>query len=188
MNPIGISFEIAWSILLLYWIVSSFFTKRVVERRTLSEALRHWPLLIIAAFLLWGVLAFYPFTLQVIPQSYAMAIIGLIFTYLGLALALYARATLGRNWSGRVTFKEQHELVTKGPYAYMRHPIYTALLLMFIGTALAIGQLDGLLAVIVLFISFSIKLKQEEDLMLKHFPNEYPGYKARVKALVPFIY
>ena len=82
---------------------------------------------------------------------------------------------------------KRHELVTRGPYRYVRHPIYSAILAMFLATALAIGQLGALVGFVLCFASFWIKLRQEEALMMRHFPNEYPAYRARVKALVPFV-
>ncbi|MDQ6623225.1 MAG: isoprenylcysteine carboxylmethyltransferase family protein [Verrucomicrobiota bacterium] len=89
----------------------------------------------------------------------------------GLAICLWARATLGRNWSGAITLKEEHELIERGPYRFVRHPIYTGMLAMFLATALAIGHLGGLLAVMLAFASFWIKLGEEEKLMLQPVPG-----------------
>jgi protein-S-isoprenylcysteine O-methyltransferase Ste14 len=107
---------------------------------------------------------------------------------LGLFLALWARGTLGKNWSGTVTFKENHELIERGPYALVRHPIYTAMLLMYLGTALALGRSGGLVGFPILFLSFWIKYRQEEALMLVHFGDQYRAYMKRVRALVPFFF
>jgi protein-S-isoprenylcysteine O-methyltransferase Ste14 len=106
---------------------------------------------------------------------------------LGLLVTLWARWTLGGNWSSAVTFKQGHELIRTGPYRLVRHPIYTGLLVMALGTALDFGQLRCWLAVPVMAVAFWIKLKQEEKLLLRHFPEEYPIYKRQVKALVPFV-
>jgi hypothetical protein len=99
----------------------------------------------------------------------------------------WARHTLAGNWSSNVTFKQEHELVRTGPYRYVRHPIYTGLLIMSLGTAIEIGQLHCWLSIPISAIGFWIKLSQEERLLLRHFPNEYPAYQKQVKALVPFV-
>jgi protein-S-isoprenylcysteine O-methyltransferase Ste14 len=130
----------------------------------------------------------HPFNLVVVPHSTAMTFVGLVVTVLGLLLAIWARVVLGGNWSGTVTFKENHELIVRGPYALVRHPIYTALLLMFLGTALAIGTAGGFVGLALFFLSFWIKLRQEEALMTEHFGDQYRDYKKRVKALIPFVF
>jgi protein-S-isoprenylcysteine O-methyltransferase Ste14 len=94
---------------------------------------------------------------------------------------------LGRNWSSAVLFRKDHELIEEGPYRFVRHPIYTSLLLMCLGSALARAQISSALGLIFLFIGFSIKLRQEEILLTRHFPAAYPSYRTRVKALIPFI-
>jgi hypothetical protein len=91
------------------------------------------------------------------------------------------------NWSATVTFKQGHELVQAGPYRFVRHPIYTGILLMILSSAIVQGRLQSWLGFLIMCAGFWIKLKQEESLMLRHFPDEYPAYRARVKALVPFL-
>ena len=105
----------------------------------------------------------------------------------GLMVTLWARRTLGGNWSNAVTLKKGHELVRTGAYRFVRHPIYTGILLICLGTAVEAGQLHGWVGFPFLCLGFWIKLKQEERLMLRHFTNEYPAYQKTVKALVPFV-
>ena len=114
-------------------------------------------------------------------------ITGLLLTIFGLFIAQWARVILGTNWSGSVTFKEDHELTEQGPYAYVRHSLYTGLLLMFLGTAVVAGTLGALIGFPVLFIGCWIKLKREEAMMTKHFGEEYLRYTTRVKALIPHV-
>jgi protein-S-isoprenylcysteine O-methyltransferase Ste14 len=101
---------------------------------------------------------------------------------------MWARLILGRNWSGVVTLKEDYELVQRGPYRFVRHPIYTGLQSMFLSTAIAYGSLAAFIAVPLVFVSFWIKLSQEERLMVKQFPDDYPGYQRRVKRIIPFLF
>ncbi|MGD1276842.1 MAG: isoprenylcysteine carboxylmethyltransferase family protein [Tepidisphaeraceae bacterium] len=113
--------------------------------------------------------------------------IGSAVTAGGLLLGVWARRHLGRNWSQAVTVKEDHELVTSGPYALVRHPIYTGLLLAFLGSAVARGEWCGLLAVALVFVALWRKLRLEEKWMSEQFGKSYEAYSRRVAALVPYV-
>ena len=104
---------------------------------------------------------------------------------IGLLFAVWARIHLGRNWSGSVTIKQEHELITSGPYAIVRHPIYTGLLLALIGTAMARAEWRGLLAVLIATAALWRKFRVEERWMTEQFGQQYKAYGARVPALVP---
>ena len=93
--------------------------------------------------------------------------------------------TLGNNWSGRATVKAGHELIVSGPYSLARHPIYTGLLLASIGTALATAEWRCILGLALIVSGFAAKIGQEEKLMMQTFPDAYPRYRQRVKALIP---
>jgi protein-S-isoprenylcysteine O-methyltransferase Ste14 len=103
-----------------------------------------------------------------------------------LAFAVWARRHIGSNWSGTVTVKTDHVLVRTGPYGWARHPIYTGLLTAILGTAIARGDLRGLLGVVLCTIAFVIKLRIEERWMREVFGEEYRRYSKEVPALVPF--
>jgi len=113
--------------------------------------------------------------------------IGLLFTAAGLLFSVWARRHLGRNWSGTVTIKKDHELIMTGPYAMVRHPIYTGLLLAFVGATIARGEWRAILALILCTGSFWWKLRREERWMRETFGDEYRAYSQRVAALVPFL-
>jgi protein-S-isoprenylcysteine O-methyltransferase Ste14 len=168
-----------------------FSNKRTLTRQSAGARLFYTVPFFLSFWLLFGG-AFrhrqYPFALVILPHSFGLNVIGLILTVLGLSLAVWARVVLGTNWSGTVTYKKDHELIMGGPYAYVRHPIYSAMLLMFLGTAFAVGTVDGFLAFPVLFISFWIKYRQEEALMIEHFGDRYRAYMKRVSALIPFMF
>ena len=106
----------------------------------------------------------------------------------GLAFAVWARRHLGRNWSAPVTLKANHELVTHGPYAIVRHPIYTGLLLAFAGSALARADVRGVVAIVIVFAALWRKLRLEERWMREKFGPAYDDYARRVRALVPFVW
>ena len=179
-----------WFIVSFFWLINAFSNKRTVQRQSAGSRLSYVVLFWLAFWLLFGGSSHrsHHLGLVVLPHSTAMTFVGLVVTVLGLWLAIWARVTLGGNWSGTVTFKEDHELIVRGPYALVRHPIYTALLLMFLGTALALGTVGGFVGLAVFFLSFWIKLQQEEALMTEHFGDQYRDYKKRVRALVPLVF
>jgi protein-S-isoprenylcysteine O-methyltransferase Ste14 len=95
--------------------------------------------------------------------------------------------TLGGNWSAKVTLKENHELIQRGPYRLVRHPIYSGLLLMIFGTAILVGKVGAFIVLVMCFGGFWVKLRQEEALLSKHLSG-YSDYMRRTKALVPFVF
>jgi protein-S-isoprenylcysteine O-methyltransferase Ste14 len=121
------------------------------------------------------------------PQTGAVLVVSSILCVCGLGFCLWARATLGRNWSGTVTLKENHELIMRGPYRLVRHPIYTGLLAMLIATAIQQRHIAGVIGLVLVFVSFWIKLSEEELVMLKQFPGQYAAYRQRVKRIIPFV-
>ena len=176
-----------WAVFVLYWLISAPWTKAAAERQSVWSGLAHRIPLGCSYVLLAALHLPPPMNLSVTPRAAWTGAMGAAICGLGLLVTLWARATLGRNWSGNVTFKQGHELIRTGPYRFVRHPIYTGLLVMAFGTALDIGLLRCWLALPLMATAFLIKLKQEEKLMLRHFPQEYPIYRRQVKALVPFV-
>jgi len=187
MSWIGLVLTLCWAIFLLYWVITAQRVKAIAEKQSLASALAHRIPVMLSWILLFGWKLPPPLNLLLISRAEWVLITGVVICVFGLFVTLWARWTLAGNWSSDVTFKEGHELIKKGPYRFARHPIYTGLLIMCLGTALDIGTLRGLLALVVMAIGFWIKLKQEERLLLRHFPDQYPAYCREVKALVPFI-
>ncbi len=112
---------------------------------------------------------------------------GVAICALGLLVAIWSRKALGAEWSQDVELKQGHKLVEGGPYKLMRHPIYTGHILLALGTAIASGSWIGFAGLASLTIGLWTKLNQEEALLLRFFPGEYPAYKSRVKALIPYV-
>src|SRR5258707_9285617 len=177
---------VCWAIFILYWLISAPWTKVVAEKQSVWSALAHRIPLGCSYFLLADLHLPPPMNLSVTPHADWARAMGVSVCVLGLLEALWARWTLAGNWSSAVTFKQGHELIRTGPYRFVRHPIYTGILAMGLGTALDIGEFHCWLALPLMTAAFWINLKQEEELLLRHFPDEYPIYKRQVKALVPF--
>ncbi len=191
MQPYSLTIDIirgCWLMFLATWVVAAVSTKRTVYREAQAQRLRYWVLLVIAYFLLlYGRRLPFPLNLRIVPQVAPIAWAAAFLCFIGLAFALWARVTLGRNWSGVVTLKEGHELVERGPYRFVRHPIYTGILTMFFATALALAHLGGFAGTLLMFASFWIKLRDEEQLMLRQFPERYAAYRRRAKRIIPFV-
>jgi protein-S-isoprenylcysteine O-methyltransferase len=184
-NAIGYT----WYLLAFVWLIGLAFTKRTVRSQPPGPRLFHMTL-IFAGFFLLGSPRLHSGWLGVVllPHSQATDVTGLILTLAGCLLAIWARITLGSNWSGRATVKANHELIVTGPYSIARHPIYTGLLVAAIGTGIAVGEVRCILGFVLIVLAFLIKISQEERLMLETFPQAYPAYRQRVKALIPGVF
>jgi protein-S-isoprenylcysteine O-methyltransferase Ste14 len=177
-----------WIIFVVVWLLGAISTKRTIYRESSAERARYWLVLVIGYFLVIKSSSLpSPFDRLLVPHTTSSAWIGAVLSVSGLVFAIWARVILGRNWSGVITLKEGHELIERGPYRIVRHPIYTGILAMFAGTAIAIGYFGGFVGLLLVFVSFWLKLKREEDLMLKHFPAKYAAYQGRVKRIIPFL-
>ena len=123
-----------------------------------------------------------------IPVSNLGGAFGIALCASGVAFAMWARRTLGANWSAEPSIKVGHQLVQTGPYRWVRHPIYSGLVLALLGTFIGTGRVRtaALLGFAVLVIVLKIRI--EESLMMRQFPDEYPDYRKRTQALVPFLF
>lgn len=177
-----------WVALGLVWLVGAVIAKRSVRRQSWASRLGQ-ELPVVAAFYLLFVPELRPQWLQrrFVTESPASMWIGLGLTALGIGFAIWARLWIGANWSGTITIKAKHELIQNGPYALVRHPIYSGFLLAILGTAIVRGELGGLLALPLAALGWTLKLRMEESFMVQQFGTAYLDYKRRVKALVPYV-
>jgi protein-S-isoprenylcysteine O-methyltransferase Ste14 len=183
-----------WIIFCLYWFISAGSVKPTQETEGRLAGNWHSIWLIIGGLFLSNV----PFlanlgvstsslTTLLIPHSIVVNVVAIVFVITGLIVAILARRTLAGNWSRAVAFKEDHELITTGLYHYVRHPIYSGILLMISATVLFVGTLSAAVGFVIIVLSIWFKLRAEEALLTKHFPKEYSAYKDRTKALIPYI-
>ena len=176
-----------WLAWLLYWVIAALGAKTTQRRESLGSRLSHVvPLLIGVALIVWPRVPWDWLSLPLLPHRPLTYAVCLVLLMLGLAFTVWARLHLGRNWSGTVTLKAGHELIRSGPYAYVRHPIYTGLLVALLGSAVACGELRALIGWCVVAGAFIRKLRIEERFMREIFPGQYQRYCAQVPALVPF--
>ena len=177
-----------WGVFVVVWLLAAIFTKRTVYHESGARRLRYMIPIVFGWFLVFrGYRLGPPFNAHIIPETDAILIAAAILCLCGLGFCLWARAVLGRNWSGTVTLKEDHELIVRGPYRLVRHPIYTGLLAMLIATAIEQGHIAGMIGLVLVFLSFWIKLNDEEEVMRNQFPDQYAAYQERVKRIIPFV-
>jgi protein-S-isoprenylcysteine O-methyltransferase Ste14 len=180
---------IGWLMFFAYWWISAIGVKKNIRRRSLRWEVGIRLVAVVAIILLARLPRARSFFQRPspIPVSSITGAAGLILCLAGFSLAVWARVHLGRNWGMPMSLKEGHELVTTGPYRYVRHPIYSGMLLAILGSALATGRVW-----LVLFVAMAIycvySARTEEGLMLQQFPEEYTRYKKRTKAIIPFVY
>lgn len=180
--------EYSWYTLLAVWLVGAFTAKIQARTQPLGPRLLHSFVLLVAFFLIFTSAfdsGFLP--RRFVTPSVAIAGTGMALTVLGIAFAIWARFFLGTNWSAAPAVKEGHHLVRSGPYAIVRHPIYSGLLLAMLGTSLSIGKWRCLLGLAIVSVAWHVKSRTEERYMEEEFNGEYVRYRREVKGLIPFV-
>jgi protein-S-isoprenylcysteine O-methyltransferase Ste14 len=179
MHALKLAIGLAWVVFWIYWLASASNSKESIRSgwRTRLTGVSAVGVFVIAGVLRGGSLAVHNLILEAIGS--------LLFVG-GIALAVWARLHLGRNWGMPMTQRAEPELVTSGPYRFVRHPIYTGLLTAMLGTAL-VNNLLGLIVVAVLVGYFYYSGTVEERNLSTTFPTAYPEYRSRTKMLIPFL-
>jgi protein-S-isoprenylcysteine O-methyltransferase Ste14 len=181
-------FPVSWIAFLLYWQIKAINTKTTQRLEPIASRILRVFIFVIAIALLSTTRIPLPWLYHPLwPAGFWLFWLGAAVLIAGLLFAVWAREHLGRNWSRSVTIKKDHELITTGPYAVVRHPIYTGILTGFLGTAIALSQVRGFIAFALIFLVFSIKLRMEEQWMHSQFGETYTSYVHRTAALVPYI-
>jgi protein-S-isoprenylcysteine O-methyltransferase Ste14 len=177
-----------WVAWMLYWWASSRNVKPTRRQESLASRAAHVIPLTVAVWMIaapklpGGFLGERLFPIAPLPVSLGVAAVAV-----GLAFTVWARICLGRNWSATVTLKQDHELVRTGPYRFVRHPIYTGLLVAIAGSAVVRGEWRAALAVVIAFVALWRKLRLEERWLEETFGDAYVRYRAEVAALIPFL-
>jgi protein-S-isoprenylcysteine O-methyltransferase Ste14 len=179
----------SWAVFLGYWLSRGREAAGAVQQRgallvrlakiavtTLFIVLLYWP----ALFGGW-------LGMRLAPDNVPVGIAGALVSAAGVACAIWARRTLGRNWSDLVVIKKEHALVQTGPYRWVRHPIYAGGFAGIVGSAITVGEVRSALVVAFVFLGLLSKARSEEALLASAFPQDFPAYKQRTRALIPFI-
>ncbi|HEY3911043.1 MAG TPA: isoprenylcysteine carboxylmethyltransferase family protein [Stellaceae bacterium] len=188
MFRFSIMIPVLWVAWLAYWLIAARNVKPTRWREPIGSLALHLVPGILCIALLTAPRVFPPgLRTRFVPAGHLLPLVGTLCVAAGLGLAVWAGLHLGRNWSGIVTLKKDHALVCTGPYRTIRHPIYSGLLLALVGTALAIGEWRGVLAVLCALIAFLWRIRVEEARMRRTFA-EYEAYRRRSAALIPLLY
>ncbi|MGB7280893.1 MAG: isoprenylcysteine carboxylmethyltransferase family protein [Candidatus Acidiferrum sp.] len=178
--------ELLWAVFVLYWLISAFKRKRTKKRESILQRLLYMLPPIAAYFLVassefrFGWLA-----VRFVPEGSAIRWLGVAITAAGIGFALWARWHLGSNWSGLVTLKEGHELIRTGPYRFIRHPIYTGVLIGVFGTLLEDGEMRSLIALAMVWLSFDVKARREESFLAQEFGPGFAEHQSHTGMFLP---
>jgi len=176
-----------WIAVGLVWGVEGLRARQAGPPVAVRPAVGHYVLLAGTWILFTRNLGYRPLTWRVLPDVPVWAWTGLVLTFVGAAFAIWARLGLGQQWSSRVRIADDHQLIRGGPYAYVRHPIYSGLLLALVGTALGIGETRAVIGLALAFIGWLWKSRAEEQLLLARFGDDYVRYRHEVKAMIPYV-
>jgi protein-S-isoprenylcysteine O-methyltransferase Ste14 len=184
-TPAGIIGDL-WVLFGLYWLVSALNRKKTKRRESWVQRMAYVLPLLAAFYLLklhygghtWLGTRF-------VPDTPSVEWLGVVIMAAGVAIAFWARFHLGANWSGVVTLKQDHELIRTGPYRTIRHPIYTGILLAFLGNAVEVGQVRGLLGLLIIWLSFYVKARREESFLVQEFGPRFDEHSQHTGMFLP---
>lgn len=181
--------EWAWVAFAIYWLIAARTGKAAqTSESSLYRILRLFLLLVTFTLLFanWTGIGFVG--QRFLPPTQSLAYVGFTLAIVGMAIAVWARVSLGQYWSDKVLLKIGHQLIRSGPYARMRHPIYSGVLLGVAGSALVVNQWRGVLAFVLLLANYSVKASREDKILARAFPEDFPEHKKQAGFLLPRLY
>jgi protein-S-isoprenylcysteine O-methyltransferase Ste14 len=175
-----------WMLLVAVWVVMWLGMKKAKKREAWGQRMEHG-LLVLVGFYLLGAQQINPAWLSapVLPAVPTVWLTGLALTAVGIGIAVWARLSLGSNWSGMVTLKDNHELVRTGLYRWIRHPIYTGILVAMVGSAMIRGYLRGWLGVGLVLLAFYWKARREESFLREEFGAGFDEHSKHTGMFLP---
>jgi protein-S-isoprenylcysteine O-methyltransferase Ste14 len=175
-----------WFVFSIYWSIAA--KDRAPSRSSESVLSRQAHVIAVNLALLLLILPVPGLTQRFLPDTLALKVAGLATQAASVVLAVWARRHLGSNWSGEVRIASGHQLVRSGPYRYVRHPIYSALVGMYIGTAIVSGQIHALVALAITLLAYRRKIRLEERALSDAFPTDHERYRSETWAWIPGVY
>ena len=178
----------SWALFIAYWFYAGLQGKKDQQQEPVNRRILYLSVIILS----FGCIYFEPaginfFTRSLYTPDKLILYTGLFINYAGVIFAIAARLYLGNNWSARVSIKEDHELITSGPYSITRHPIYTGMLFGIIGAAIIQAETRSIPAIILFIAGVHLKISYEEKMMRSQF-TAYAEYSRRTRKLIPFLY
>jgi protein-S-isoprenylcysteine O-methyltransferase Ste14 len=177
---------VLWLGLGIYWEIAAFGAGATRSSEPRASRLFHLTLVSIGQALILIPIPG-PLRARFLPDALPLVVAGLAIEAASVALSIWARQALGRNWSGAVSSKVDHELVRGGPYRLVRHPIYSGMYALSLGTALAVGEVRTLVGIAFLVAAFWRKIRQEERLLEALFGPAWDDYRRTARAVIPWL-
>lgn len=175
-----------WGAFFLLLILAALRTKKSQQSENLASGLSYTVIVALGfALMFWVNVDVDALDVRWLPHFDAAEIAGIAIIIIGLAFAVWARLHLKSNWSGVITVKQDHQLIQSGPYRWVRHPIYSGVILAMAGTAVENGRVRGILGVLLVVIGFWIKSRKEEHFMRQTFGEQYEVYCQSTGTLIP---
>lgn len=186
-----------WLLFFLVWtgsIVYEAITGKVkkVEKREpmavliLTRVFLYVPIILVFANI--GIQKQYPLGLQYLPDTSSVVYTGFVISMVGILFSVWGRMALGSNWSADAELKSGQSLVTSGPYAIVRNPIYSGITLGMAGSAIALGNVSGIIAVGFIVVFSFLRITYEERMMKEKFGIEWEKYVKSVKRFIPWVW
>jgi len=177
--------EWMWILWAVYWFVSSRSVKTAVKQESGAGRFLHLALMTIGICLFLVRLDLGPLNLHFLPSAPWMNLASVALVAAGVGLSFWARYHIGQYWSSTVSLKEDHRIVETGPYAYLRHPIYSGIILAILGSVLTSGTYRALAGFLVIVAALCLKASREEQLLSGELGSAYTDYRRHTGFLVP---
>jgi protein-S-isoprenylcysteine O-methyltransferase Ste14 len=175
-----------WAIWVLVWLFMAFFSKSNKRRETPGQRLQHVLPAMMGFLLIFREGFGSPwFTRPIFPDNPVLMLVCIALTMLGLLFSVWARLALGSNWSGTVTIKANHQLIRRGPYRFIRHPIYTGMLAALLATAITKQQVSGMLGFVVVSFALYRKALREESFLSQEFGDAFAEHQRCTGMFLP---
>jgi protein-S-isoprenylcysteine O-methyltransferase Ste14 len=176
-----------WFLFFAYWLYAAIRKRKAAKRRDSAIGRMGQLLPMAAAYILmfsdaahWGWLG-----MRFLPRSVELEVVGAVLTAAGLGMAIWARRYLGANWSAQVSIRADHELIRTGPYRWIRHPIYTGMLIGLAGTELVLGENRGMISFAIAAASFYFKARKEEIFLAQEFGSRFQEHTRNTGMFLP---
>lgn len=177
---------LAWAVWVIVWLLMAFMSKSTKRRETSGQRLQHLIPAMLGFLLIFREGTGAPWLARAIfPDNPALMLLCVIATIAGLLFAVWARLALGSNWSGTVTIKANHQLIRRGPYRFIRHPIYTGMLTALFATAIAQRLVTGLLGFVVVTVALYLKARREELFLSQEFGEAFVEHRQHTGMFLP---
>jgi protein-S-isoprenylcysteine O-methyltransferase Ste14 len=175
-----------WIVFIVYWIVGALKTRATRATESFTSRFAVLAIEVVGYALIFRTSTGIGFLgTRVLPRNLVGPVVGVILTWLGIALAIWARYHLAEYWSARVTIKEDHQLIRTGPYIHLRHPIYSGLILATFGSALVIDKWRCVLGLCLVVAGYCFKAKKEESMLGQQFGEAFREHQRHTGFLLP---